>query len=59
LIIAGNDKLPRTASQSSQDNLTRFHNSLLKLDFKAAIYYNVANTSQMKMAAEYFPGGIR
>ena len=36
-----------------------FHNRLTKLDFKAAIYYNGANTSRMKIAAEFFPGEIR
>jgi len=42
-----------------QANLSLFFDSLVKLDFKDAIYYNGADSSQMKMAAEFYTGGIR
>ncbi|MCX5996435.1 MAG: hypothetical protein NTV42_02215 [Chloroflexi bacterium] len=59
LATAGNDKLPPATSQSMQANPSLFLNSLVKLDFKAAIYYNGADSSQMKMAAEFCTGGVR
>jgi len=50
--------LPSATSQFEQAHPLTALNRFLKLDFKAAIYYNGADNLPVKVAAELFTGGI-